>query len=338
MRLSHPEELAVINSVLDAHGAAAEPAALQAHWLVEADLRGHRSHGLQRLPVIARRIDAGLSRPNAEPTLEWRTPSAAVIDGNRTLGPTAGMFAVERITERVATTGIALAAVRNANHLGLLALYVEALAKRGLIGVALTTTEPLMHPWNGSAAMIGTNPVAIGLPTEGEPFVLDMATSAISMGKVLAHRHSDQPLQAGWAVDESGTPTTDPHEARALSPFGGPKGYGLALAFGLIVTTLSGAAQGPDVTGTLDSETICNKGDVFFCVDPAVVGTDDLTLRSGYLDALRAMPAARGTCGVSVPGDQARARRARALEQGIEIPAAVIAELESLRGGVVLNR
>ena len=228
MRLSHPEELAVINSVLDAHGAAAEPAALQAHWLVEADLRGHRSHGLQRLPVIARRIDAGLSRPNAEPAARVANALGRGDRRRSNARTNGGDVRGRRITERVATTGIALAAVRNANHLGLLALYVEALAKRGLIGVALTTTEPLMHPWNGSAAMIGTNPVAIGLPTEGEPFVLDMATSAISMGKVLG----PPPLRIELASrrvgrsTRAGAPTTDPHVARALSPFGGPRATG----------------------------------------------------------------------------------------------------------------
>jgi L-2-hydroxycarboxylate dehydrogenase (NAD+) len=337
VRLTYADELALIRAVLDAHGAAGQPAALQAHWLAEADLRGHPSHGLQRLPVIAHRIDAGLSRPNAVPEIDWRTPSVAVINGGRALGPSVGMFAVESLAERAKTTGSALAAVHNANHLGLLALYVEALARRGLIGVVLTTTEPLVHPWNGIPAMVGTNPIAIGVPTDVQPFVLDMATSAVSMGKILAHRHRRQPLQPGWAVDELGQPTTDPGAARALSPFGGAKGYGLAVALGLIVAAASGSALGPEITGTLDTETVCNKGDLFVCLDPAVLGTDDQAARTSYLETLRATPAVNGTNGVSIPGDQARARRALALEEGVEVPEAVINELRSLAGAAELD-
>lgn len=332
MRISRAEELALIRSVLVEHGAPDDPATLQAEWLAEADLRGHSSHGLQRLPVIAQRISKDLTRPAATPRIEWRTPGLGLIDGGRALGPTAGTFAVDAVAERVAVTGVAVVATHDANHLGLLAPYVERLAERGLIGILLTTTEALVQPWDGRSAMVGTNPIAIGVPTAAEPFVLDMATSAISMGKLLTYRHRDQALEPGWAVDVDGAPTADPLAADALSPFGGAKGYGLALAFALVVSAMSGSALGGDVSGTLDVGTICSKGDLLICLDPGLIGADVGALQT-YLDELRQAVAAPGTDGVSIPGDRARSRRRAALESGVEIPDAVLAEIGALPGG-----
>src|SRR6185436_8230226 len=149
--------------------------------------------------------------------------------------------------------GVVTVAVRNANHLGLLAPYVERCAEAGLIGIVLTTSEALVHPWGGAAAQVGTNPIAVAVPAEPAPFVFDMATGAVSMGKILDHRNRGVPLEPGWAIDGAGRPTLDAAAAAggAIAPFGGAKGYGLGLAFELLVGAVTGSALGRAVSGTL---------------------------------------------------------------------------------------
>jgi L-2-hydroxycarboxylate dehydrogenase (NAD+) len=312
----------LILGVLTAYGAGPDAAQLQARWLVEADLRGLGSHGLQRLPMLVARIERGVIVPDADPVLSWRSASALAVDGRRGFGPVTGMHAVQQCVDRAGQAGIVLAAVHNANHLGILAPYVEAVADRGMIGIAMTTSEALVHPFGGRTAMIGTNPIAIGVPARPYPLVLDMATGVVSMGRILRHAQAGQPIPEGWALDAAGEATTDPAAAAAgsISPFGGAKGSGLGLALEALVATLTATALGPDVHGTLDAGEVCNKGDVFLVADPSVLWGSRLDAVSAYLDAVRATPVQAGTTAVRVPGDRARAERSRRQQAGVEIP------------------
>ena len=304
-------------------GASDAEAAAQAEQLVEAELRGRPSHGLHRLAVLAERVDRGLLQPGAEVDAVWKTSAVLTVNGNGGFGPHVAGVALALLAERAASTGICLGAVRNAGHLGMLGTYMEKVAARGLIGIAMTTSEALVHPSGGVSAMVGTNPIAVGIPADSDPpFVLDMSTSAISMGEVIASIHSNQRLPEGVAVDSEGRPTTDPRAARegAISPFGGGKGYGLALAIELLVASLSGTAFGTDVHGTLDAIHPVSKGDIFIVIDPepfdlarALVDARD------YLRELRSSPPAPGTGGVSVPGDRAREERERRISDGIPV-------------------
>jgi LDH2 family malate/lactate/ureidoglycolate dehydrogenase len=331
-------ERELIDTTLRALGADADRAHDQALLLVEADLRGRPSHGVQRLPVIAARIRNGLISCSEPPQMAWRTPASLRVDGRSGVGPHVALRAVDALSERVTSTGLAIATVRNASHLGMLACYVERLADRGLIGIALTTSEALVHPHGGVRPLIGTNPIAIAIPTGGEPFVLDMATGAISRGEILARLHRGEALRPGVAVDRAGRPTTDPQQAvnGSISPFGGAKGYGLALAIELIVSVLSETALGQDVLGTLDTEHPVTKGDVLIAIDPSTFAARGFERRVGvYLDTLRACPASPDSDGVQVPGDRARTERRRRLRDGIPLPAALWAELQELHSDIV---
>jgi LDH2 family malate/lactate/ureidoglycolate dehydrogenase len=332
------EESQLILDVLGALGAPWENAQIQARWLIEGDLRGHPSHGLQRLTVIAERIMRELTDPAAEPSFTWVTPTALVVDGARGLGPCIGLRAMEALSERASSHGVAVAAMHNTNHLGLLAPYVEECAARGLIGVALTTSEALVHPWGGRIAQLGTNPIAVAVPSSPQPFVLDMATGVVSMGKVIDHRNRGVPLEPGWALDAEGNPTVDAAAGAdgAVAPFGGPKGYGLGLAFELLVASLTGSALGRAVGGTLDTATVCNKGDVFLCLDPGVFGVPDVAERvAAYLDEVRDTRPQQGFDRVLVPGDRARAERERRLSEGVVVADSVWESLQELRARLV---
>jgi LDH2 family malate/lactate/ureidoglycolate dehydrogenase len=331
--VSAERERALIWSVLAALGVPGRDAVLQAEFLVEADLRGHLSHGIQRLPVIVGRLRAGLAVARAAPKIRWTASSFCEVDGAGGLGPVVGMRALEAAEGRARETGIAAAAVRDANHLGILAPYVEAAARRGVIAIALTTSEALVHPWGGARAVLGTNPIAVGIPADPNPFVLDMATGAISMGKVLAYRDAGRPLEPGWAVDAQGRPTTDAALAAdgAISPFGGPKGYGLGLAFELLVSILSSTPLGEEIRGTLDVQWPSTKGDLFICLGLGALGLHDAAGRATmFLDALRNAPSSPGSA-VAIPGDRARATREQRLRDGIELSMAAWERVVAIR-------
>ena len=337
VKVDAAEEQKLTVDVLRLLGAGEDEAADQAWVLVEGDLRGRPSHGVQRLPVIAQRIRRGLIRPDAKHTATWTAEAMLTVDGAHGFGPHIALRAAEAISGRAASTGVAAAAMRNASHLGMLAVYVERLAAADLVALAFTTSEALVHPWGGRVALVGTNPIAFALPTDREPFVMDMATGAISKGEVIARGLRGQELPAGSAVDAEGYPTVDPVAADggAISPFGGPKGFALGLAIELFVAAVTETALGEQVRGTLDVSDPVTKGDVLVVFDPRAGGVAPFGERiGGYLRALRASPPAPGSGGVMIPGDRAREERRRRLADGIPLPAALWHELLELRDRV----
>lgn len=325
-------ERAVIADALVRHGATPEEADLQAATLVEGDLRGHASHGIRRLPVLCERLRAGVSVSGGGLGERWATESALVIDARRALGPVAAHRALDLVLDRVRSTGIAMASIRDAGHVGMLAPYLERIVGAGCAGIMLTVSEALVHPWGGTTAMVGTNPVGIGIPTAGDPFILDMSTAEVSMGKIHDYAARGEAIPAGWAVDAEGAPTTDAAAAArgAISPFGGAKGYALGLAFEALVGVLAGAEYGRDVHGTLDVDQPPTKGDllVVFSLD-ALGATGNLASLSAYLDAVRASGA---SAPVAVPGDRARRERATRTA-GIPLDRAVWERALALRNG-----
>ena len=334
--VSADQERGLILEALVRNGSPVEPATVQANWLVEADLRGQSSHGIARLPILVGRIRADLLVPASEPTMDWRSDAVLAVDGARGFGPVVAQKALEIGVTRARSTGIALIAISNANHLGILSPYVESVAREGMVGIALTTSEALVHPWGGRGAMVGTNPLAIAVPAEPTPFALDMATGQISMGQILHHLQIGQPLESGWAVDAAGEPTTDPQAALdgSISPFGGPKGFALGLAFEVLIGSLTRSAFGTHVHGTLDATEVCNKGDVFVCIDQAmVVGTSRTDDVSQYLSDVRSTPPVAGSSGVRIPGERAARERARREVEGVEIAAASWEAARGLAGG-----
>lgn len=309
----------VISDALMAHGASSGSAAVQAENLLEAELRGHASHGIRRLTVLIQRMRAGLIESDAEPELDWVAPSVLRVDGKRGFGPVVAYRAIDEAVARANETGIAMAAISNSSHIGMLAPYVESIARRGQIAVLLTTSEALVHAWGGRGATVGTNPIGIAVPTTGEPLVLDMSTASVSMGKILDYAATGRALPIGWAVDSLGDPTSVAAEAvgGAISPFGGPKGYALGIALEAMVGTITATAFGTDVVGTLDSTLPATKGDLLICISLERLGlTGMLPLLTAYLEEVRGT----GVNGVvDIPGDRARRARHRNVADGIKV-------------------
>lgn len=309
-----------MHAVLAAHGVPEPYARIQTDLLLEAQARGYASHGLLRLPRIVERIVNGVTSPTSSGAHEWSGESFLRVDGERGLGPVVAVSALDALKERARRSGIAIGAIRNSNHIGMLAWYGDYVARDGLILIGATTSEALVHPWHGRRALIGTNPLCIAVPASPEPLVLDMATSLVSMGKVHDHANRGEPIPEGWALDAQGHPTTDATAAKAgsIAPFGGAKGYALGLAIEVLVTALTGSAIGTDVVGTLDSDKVCNKGDVFIVISPQQSASIAAAIRA-YLDEIRTSGAPDAGRPVTVPGDRSRDARAQSISEGLEV-------------------
>lgn len=307
-----------------------EAARLQTDLLLDAELRGVPSHGFLRLERIIARIGNGVADPHMRGLHSWRGDSFLAVDGQNGLGPVVAKHAADVAGERARQAGIAVAAISNNNHIGMLAWYAETIAQAGLVAIILTTSEALVHPFGGRVALLGTNPIAIGVPTATGPFVIDLATSLVSMGEIHDKAHRGVAIPEGWALDAEGNPTTDPNAAKkgAIAPFGAAKGYALGLAFELLVTALTGAALGRDVTGTLNADNACNKGDVFILIDPL---SGQGAALSAYLETIRQTPPAAGFDQVLIPGERGRALKAQRQAEGIPLADEVWDAMKRLR-------
>jgi L-2-hydroxycarboxylate dehydrogenase (NAD+) len=333
--VSSEDERALIAHVLSRLGANERESSIQADLLTEADLRGHHSHGLQRLPVLASRIKKRLIRVNVDPEYVWTADSVLSVDGKDGLGPFVAESALQRAKTVAEQRGIVAVAIRNSSHIGMIGYYCEKRAREGFICIAMTESEALVHPHGGTKALVGTNPIAIGIPSDAAPFVFDMATSTSAIGKIYASKHRGEPIPLGWAIDAEGNPTTDPDAALkgSLTPAAGPKGYGLGISIGILAGLLTGGEIGQLVLGTLDTESRCTKGDLFLLLNPAAfTGGPALAGRvASYLDELRHSPPQAGCESVMVPGDRARKLREERARAGIPLPKEVWLAAERLR-------
>jgi len=317
-------------TALEAAGVPPEAARLQVDLLLDAELRGVPSHGFLRLERIIDRIGNGVANPRTRGVHHWRSASFLSVDGQQGLGPVVAQYAADVLAGRARQNGVAVAAIANNNHIGMLAWHAEAIAEAGLVSIMLTTSEALVHPFGGTRALLGTNPIAIGVPTADGPFVIDLATSLVSMGEIHDHAHRGADLPAGWALDAAGQPTTDAQAAKAgaIAPFGAAKGYALGLAFELLVTALTGAALGREVRGTLDAVHPSNKGDVLILIDPL---SGQGAALAAYLATIRQTPPMAGFEHVLIPGERGRARKAERLAAGLELADAVWTTMQRLR-------
>ncbi|MDF2799106.1 MAG: dehydrogenase [Devosia sp.] len=323
----------VSETALRRAGVAPEAAQLQVDLLLEAELRGRASHGLLRLPRLTDRIANGVASPTATGRMIWRSENFLQVDGEDGLGPVVAMAALDAAAERARQSGVVVVGIARSNHLGMLAWYAEKMARQGLVTLGFTTSEALVHAWGGRQPVLGTNPVAIGVPQPGQPFVLDMATSLVSMGQIYDYAQRGQELPEGWALDAEGEPTTDPEAAKggSIAPFGEAKGYALGLALELLVVALTDSAIGREVTGTLDSTRPATKGDVFILIDPGLQPGTAARI-ADYLDLVRASGDPAGARQVAVPGDRAMRVRAERIQAGIALPEPLWARLCELAG------
>jgi ureidoglycolate dehydrogenase (NAD+) len=241
MVVGHEELARFIREALTANGASAADAGAVADGLVWANLRGVDGHGVSRLPSYLNMIERGEIDLKARPRLLHDRAATFVLDGGRGFGPVAMMQAITVATDRARTAGTCFGLVRETTHTGAIGRYAQWMAERGCAALIVGAGPAFVAYHGARVASLGTSPIAIAVPSGTGPIVLDMATSAISNGKILQALATGAQLPPGAVLTRDGAPTTDPAKAEILLPLGGPKGSGLALMFEMLASVLAAA-------------------------------------------------------------------------------------------------
>ena len=300
--------------------------------LVKAELRGVGSHGMVRLPVYAQRIQAGVVKAQPDIRVVSAGTASALIDGDNGLGPVVGARAMDAALDLARTHGTGLVGVKQSNHFGPAAYYVEKAIAEGCIGLAISNAPPNMAPFGGKTRFLGTNPVAIGIPAGREdPLIFDASTSVVARGKIIVAAQTGQSIPEGWAIDPEGHPTTDANLALAgaVLPFGGPKGSALSFIIDIVCGVLTGAAFASHLNTLEDLTAVQNVGHVLAAVRTDLfMREDEFRQRmDAILVMLKGSPPAPDAERVLVPGEIELANESRLREQGIVLAPAIAAEL-----------
>jgi LDH2 family malate/lactate/ureidoglycolate dehydrogenase len=322
--------------VLEASGIAKSDAEDAARILVTADLMGHATHGVLRLESYTERLRSGAVDANARITVEAVAPAIARIDGANALGPLVGMRALREAMERARSQGVGIAFARNSNHFGAIAPYCLIAAEQGFASMIGSNASTTIAPTGGVETRLGNNPLGFGVPRgDGRPVILDMAMSVVARGKIRAALERGQSIPDTWATDRDGKATTDPRAALDgfLLPFGGYKGYGLALIVDLLAGVLSGAAYLTHVNSWLDdADKPGNLGHFFVLIDTRVLGSAEwLAQRMGDFQAIvHGTARADAAVPVRLPGEIELDRLERHRRDGLALDEALVARLEAL--------
>jgi uncharacterized oxidoreductase len=311
-------------SIFTARGVPPADALMIAAMLVRANLRGHDSHGVIRIPQYCDALRDGTMNPTPDVRVVLDTPTIAVVDGDRGFGQVVAQRGVEIAIEKARAQGLSAVAIRGANHVGRLADWAEVIAAQGFVGMLWVNARGGLNvaPWGGAARRLGTNPHAIAIPGADGTVAMshDFATSVWAEGKLRVKFNRGESAPPGIMLNGFGQPSTDPREYYTEPPgslltAGAHKGYGLSLAVEILAGILSGTgAAGPDKTPFAN-------GTLIVCLDPArfMAPADFHTQVSALFEYVRATPLAAGAKEILIPGEpEARTMRER-LEQGVPV-------------------
>ena len=326
--------VAFCRSALERLDVPTDQAATIADSLVDADLQGIESHGLVRLPQYAGRIRGGGLRPTTNLVTISDRPSVVVLDANDGFGQVAATAAMREAIERATERGIAAAAVRGSNHVGVMGYYSRMAVGHGMIGFAVSGAAPGIAPWGGSEPLLGSNPWSIAYPSGGEPLVIDVANVVVIAGKLRTAQERREPIPDGWALDAQGHPTRDPAAglAGSLLPFGNAKGAALTLAWEVLASVLTGASFSRDVPELTNPVVPQRLGHLFLAIrieDFMPLG--EFAERIDHL--LETIEASRPVAGgppVRVPGRRGARSRAERRASGVPLPVSLRGALETL--------
>jgi LDH2 family malate/lactate/ureidoglycolate dehydrogenase len=325
----------------------AEEAAITALVLVEADARGIPSHGVSRLDFYRKNGAGGFTKPGAQPEVVYETPVSLVLDGKDGVGSYVARCAVDLTIAKAQNAGAAFCAVRNSNHFGIAGYWAERIAGYAMIGSAFTNTRCCAIPTFGRERVLGTNPIAVAIPTADKRiFLLDMATTTVAHGKVELYNRRSQAMPSGWAVDEKGASTTDASTFESIfygnprygghlflggegEESGGHKGFGLGL---LVELLCSGLSLGMSSINTFMPRQGAGITHFFGALRMDLFGDTSLVKAhiSDILETVRQSQTATGQERIYIHGEKETETRTRSLHEGIAIDDATCTLLESL--------
>lgn len=326
-----PERLrSMSHAIIVALGTERDLARIVADSLVEANLAGHDSHGVLRLPWYTRHVRSGQVRPAARPVVREASGATARVDGGLGWGAPAAQLATEMALALARDHGVGAVTVLNCNHIGRVGAYVERLALAGAVGLALCNASPSVAPFGGARRLMGTNPFALAAPGAlgAPPLVLDFATSGVAEGKLRVALATGASVAPGLVRDSAGAPSLDPRDyyaGGALEAFGLHKGSGMSMMIELLARGLCGVdpteAGNRGFNGTL----------LIALSVGAFTSPRQFAAAAGRLAAQVAdTPALPGVERVLMPGEPERMTRARRLAEGVPLAEQTWAELVAL--------
>lgn len=306
MRIAMEPLVAFLGDLLMDYGLSEPQARSVAHNTIWSAMVGRDNFSFGRLPIHIRRVREGVLNPVAEPAFTASGDSIVLVDGKDGFGHFVGELSMAKAIERAAGTGVGVAVARNSNFFGTGAFFVNMAAEAGMVGVAMSNSFPKVVAQGGTKAVLGTNPFAFGVPRrDGRHVLFDMATSALAGSTVRQHIAEGTPLPEGLAVDGDGAPITDPNAVAegALTPFGGAKGYGLALFVEILSGVLAGAGVSQGVASLYSDFTQSgHSGHFFLALD--ITRFMPLDRFHDRLDMLRTLLVQSGPEGaVNLPGE-----------------------------------
>lgn len=326
---------AFCRSALRTCGLSDADAAAASQALVTTDTMGVFTHGTKLLAGYVNRLRGGGYRPAGKPQVEREGPGWAVIDGDSALGQVGCDFAVRTAIIKARSVGVAYVGLRNTGHIGAAGYFAALAARQGCVAMVTGNDIPSVAAPGSRKAVLGSNPLAYGVPVPGrDPILLDMATAAVAGGKVYAAIQRGETIPATWLVDERGQPTTDGRlypQAASLAPMAGHKGYGLGLWAEVLSGVLPGGALTWEIGSWLFDEpskpSLHNAG--FLVMDVAAIGSLEAfgNRIQGLIDEIHAAPTAEGVDRVLLPGEREWQNLRRAVDDGIPLPADVRAKL-----------
>ncbi|HUI95369.1 MAG TPA: Ldh family oxidoreductase [Xanthobacteraceae bacterium] len=310
-------------AIFAAAGVAPAMAAPWAEAVVWANLRGVDSHGVIRIPRYVDLLRKKSINPQPTMRVERRAGAVAVLDADRAPGAVGMARAMDEAIACAREVHVGWCAAKNITHAGAVGYFALRAARAGMAGIVMTASGPLMAYHGARVAGVSTNPIAIAVPGKARrPLVLDMSTSTVSNGKVLAARDKGEPVPVGWGLDADGHDTTDPRKIATLLPLGGPKGSGLSL----MIECLTSLAVGSPLislalAGGLADNPFLNG--VAIAIDLAAIGDlEKFTAEVDRLgDAITGLPRADGVDRILLPGERGDAILAERETRGIPVPA-----------------
>lgn len=328
MIIDHAKLLGFANRIVAAGGSSSDEADIVASHLVEANLRGHDSHGVGMLVAYVRDLENGTLRANQAPEIVSDSGTISVWDGQAGYGQVVARKAVEWAIEAARTHGVAVNGLRNAHHIGRVGTYGEIAAKAGMVAlhfVNVASGPPPVAPFRGREGRFLTNPVCIAIPGTAttEPILLDFATSRVAMGKVRVAHNAGKPMLAGALLDHDGKPTINPsvmysEPQGVVLPFGEHKGSGLALVCELLAGAIVGS---PTVTSRTPPDRGIINGMLSIVIDPARLSTRDSMMAEidSMVAWVKSAKPADPDAPVLVAGEPERIAKAERMAKGIEI-------------------
>jgi LDH2 family malate/lactate/ureidoglycolate dehydrogenase len=331
-----PQALAdLVTALLTARGVPTGDAALLADSLVTAELWGHASHGVLRLPWYAARLASGAMATVTQVETVTDRGAVVVLDGHDGIGQVVTQRAVEVGIERARHSGIAGVAVRNSGHFGTAAYFTRAAAEAGCVAILVTNASPAMAPWGGRHKSIGTNPWSIAAPAGRHGVVvMDLANTAVARGKVYLAAERGEPIPEGWAAAADGTPTNDPREAidGLILPMAGAKGYVISFMMDVLAGVLTGSAFGDAVAGPYDPGRRSGAGHLLIVIDVASVAdiSEFASNMEQLVDQTHSGELAAWADHILVPGELEDRSRVEKERDGIRLAPATWASLREL--------